>query len=226
MGKRENAIGLYMDGIRDGNPREAVARYTGDRYTQHSTGVADGQEGFIAFFEPFIARNPKRDIEIVRGIEDGRYVFVQAFQSLNDGEAQWVTTDLFDTDEEGTLYYTATVTARTLSDEDVDEVFDWLRGDTDSEAKKRGLFTRTARKLLVQVAPLPRLSITGSLLRPAARSREKFCMFRAPIWITSAYCSTSSSDGWSTASVMIRSPVSSRARASSRSASSPSPWKL
>ena len=97
--KLENAKNLYLEGIRDGNAREAVTKYTGDRYTQHSTGVRDGVEGFVAFFEPFIARNPKRDIQIVRGWEDGRYVFIHAYQSLNDGEAKWVTTDFFDTDE-------------------------------------------------------------------------------------------------------------------------------
>ncbi len=97
--KLDNAVGLYLDGIRDGNVREAVHKYTGDRYTQHSTGVADGAEGFIAFFEPFLERNPDRDIRIVRAFEDGRYVFVQAYQSLNGGESRWVTTDLFDTDE-------------------------------------------------------------------------------------------------------------------------------
>lgn len=97
--KVDNAVGLYLEGIRDGHPREAVAKYTGDRYTQHSTGVADGAEGFIEFFEPFLDRNPVRDIEIVRALEDGRYVFLQAYQSLNDGEAEWVTTDFFDTDE-------------------------------------------------------------------------------------------------------------------------------
>lgn len=97
--KLENAKALYMEGIRDGRVREAVTAYTGVRYTQHSTGVADGVEGFVEFFEPFMARNPKRAIEIVRAIEDGRYVFVHVYQSLNDGEHQWVTTDLFDTDE-------------------------------------------------------------------------------------------------------------------------------
>jgi len=96
--KLENAKSLYMEGIRDGNAREAVTKYTGDRYTQHSTGVRDGVEGFVEFFEPFIKRNPKRDIQIVRGWEDGQYVFVHAYQSLNDGEAKWVTTDFFDTD--------------------------------------------------------------------------------------------------------------------------------
>ena len=97
--KVDNAVGLYLEGIRDGHPREAVAKYTGDRYTQHSTGVADGAEGFIEFFEPFLDRNPVRDIEIVRALEDGRHVFLHAYQSLNNGEAEWVTTDFFDTDE-------------------------------------------------------------------------------------------------------------------------------
>lgn len=100
MGRKlEHAKRLYLEGIRDGNAREAVTKYTGDRYTQHSTGVRDGVEGFVEFFEPFIARNPKRDIQIVRGLEDGQYVFVHAYQSLNDGETEWVTTDFFDTDE-------------------------------------------------------------------------------------------------------------------------------
>lgn len=97
--KLENAKNLYLEGIRDGKAREAVTKYTGDRYTQHSTGVRDGVEGFVEFFEPFIERNPKRDIQVVRGLEDGQYVFLQVYQSLNDGEAKWVTTDFFDTDE-------------------------------------------------------------------------------------------------------------------------------
>ncbi|WP_256369376.1 hypothetical protein [Tenacibaculum sp. M341] len=41
--KLENAKGLYLDGIRDGKIHEAINKYTGDRYTQHSTGVKDGQ---------------------------------------------------------------------------------------------------------------------------------------------------------------------------------------
>ncbi len=96
--KLENAKCLYMEGIRDGNAREAVTKYTGDRYTQHSAGVRDGIEGFVEFFEPFLARNPVRDIRVLRAFEDGQYVFVHAFQSLNHGAAKWVTMDMFDTD--------------------------------------------------------------------------------------------------------------------------------
>ncbi|MEM6547726.1 MAG: nuclear transport factor 2 family protein [Pseudomonadota bacterium] len=103
MTPRDNAIALYMRGIRDGDPRAAVAEHTGARYTQHSTGVAGGQEGFVAFFEPFLRRNPKRDIRVLRALQDGPKVFVHVHQSLNDGEAQWVTMDFFDSDEAGKI---------------------------------------------------------------------------------------------------------------------------
>lgn len=98
--KKDNAIALYMEGIRDGRVRQAVEAYTGDRYTQHSTGVADGVEGFVRFFEPFIDHNPSRDIQVVRALEDGNFVFVHVYQDINNGEARWVTTDLFDTDSD------------------------------------------------------------------------------------------------------------------------------
>ena len=98
--KIANAKGLYLEGIRDGNIKQALDKYTGDRYTQHSTGVGDDKEGFMEFFGPFMERNPVRDIQVVRAIEDGQYVFVHVYQSLNNGEAKWVTADLFDTDEQ------------------------------------------------------------------------------------------------------------------------------
>ncbi len=92
------ATGLYLEGIRDGQPESALSKYTGHRYTQHSTGVGDGKEGFMAFFTPFLEHNTSRDIRVVRAIVDGSYVFCHVFQSLNQGESQWVTMDMFDTD--------------------------------------------------------------------------------------------------------------------------------
>lgn len=104
MGKGlENVHRIYLEGIAGGNARAAVEAYTGHRYTQHSTGVGDGVEGFLAFFEPFVARNPKRDIEIIRSFEDGPWVFCHAYQSLNDGAARWVTMDMFYTDPDGLI---------------------------------------------------------------------------------------------------------------------------
>ena len=104
MGKGlDNVRDIYLNGIAGGNIREAVTKNTGHRYTQHSTGVADGVEGFLAFFEPFVQRNPKREIEIVRILEDGPWVFCNAYQSLNDGDARWVTMDMFFTDPDGLI---------------------------------------------------------------------------------------------------------------------------
>ena len=99
----EHAKGLYLEGIRDGNMKAALDRHVGDRYIQHSTGVADGKEGFMEFFGPFLERTPIRDIQVVRAFEDGRYVFCHVYQNLNNGAAKWVTADLFDTDESGRL---------------------------------------------------------------------------------------------------------------------------
>jgi predicted SnoaL-like aldol condensation-catalyzing enzyme len=96
--KLENAMNLYMYGIRDGRASEAVTKFTGERYTQHSAGIKNGKEGFIEFFGPFLERNPIRDIKVVRSITDGQYVFVHVFQSLNNGESKWVTMDMFDMD--------------------------------------------------------------------------------------------------------------------------------
>lgn len=99
----QHAKGLYLGGIRDGNMQEALEKNVGARYTQHSTGVADGKDGFKAFFEQFIKRSPIRDIQVMRTIEDGQYVFCHVYQSLNNGDAKWVTADLFDTDNDGRL---------------------------------------------------------------------------------------------------------------------------
>jgi len=96
--KLTNAIGLYLDGIRDGHAAVALEKYIGGKYTQHSTGVADGKEGFLEFFTPFLAAHPDRDFRIVRAFEDGQYAFVHVHQTLDGGATQWVTTDLFDTD--------------------------------------------------------------------------------------------------------------------------------
>lgn len=99
MQAKQHAINLYMHGIRDGNMDDALEHNTGDRYTQHSTGVRDGREGFKEFFAPFLERNPVRDLSVVRALQDGKHVFVHVYQNLNNGDAQWVTTDFFDSDE-------------------------------------------------------------------------------------------------------------------------------
>ncbi|HEX9633043.1 MAG TPA: hypothetical protein VGA02_11340 [Gemmatimonadales bacterium] len=63
----------------------------------------------------------------------------------------------------GPHHYRASARARTLSDEDVDEVYAWLRGEDAERADRErpGFLARTARRVLVQVAPLPRITLEG-----------------------------------------------------------------
>lgn len=123
--KTQNAINLYLKGIRDGNYREAVHAYTGDQYKQHSTGVKDGAEGFIEFFSEFVARNSARDIQIVRALEENEFVFLHVYQNINNGETEWVTTDFFRTDANDKIiehwdviapYHAKTLSGRTSID--------------------------------------------------------------------------------------------------------------
>ena len=123
--KLDNAKKLYLEGIRDGKVRESITKYTGEKYTQHSAGVADGIEGFVEFFEPFVERCTSRDIQIIRGFEDGKYVFVHVYQNINNGEAKWVTADIFETDDNDKIiehwdiiqaYQEKTVSGRTMVD--------------------------------------------------------------------------------------------------------------
>ena len=100
--KLENAKNLYLEGIKDGN-MDVVDQYSGDRYTQHSTGVADGAQGFKDFFKGFLERTKDRDIRVIRTIEDGNFVFVHVYQDIDNGAAKWITTDMFDTDENDKL---------------------------------------------------------------------------------------------------------------------------
>lgn len=100
MGERlENAKRLYMEAIQDGHAAEAIEKYSGARYTQHSTPVKDGKDGFVEFFEDFHRRNPVREIQILRGFEDGPFVFLHVLQILNHGEFRYVTADIFETDQ-------------------------------------------------------------------------------------------------------------------------------
>ena len=95
--KSENAKNLYLQRIKEGKV-EVVKEYTGDRYTQHSTGVKDGTDGIIEFFNGFIRRTTDRDIRVIRILEDGRYFFAYVYQDIDNGSAKWVTTDLSGTD--------------------------------------------------------------------------------------------------------------------------------
>ena len=98
----DNARGLYLEAIGEGDYERGIERYAGDRYVQHSHPVPDGKEGFKQFFAAFVDREPDRRMDIVRGFQDRQYVFFHVVQVLR-GQPAWVTMDIFDTDTQGRL---------------------------------------------------------------------------------------------------------------------------
>jgi hypothetical protein len=61
----------------------------------------------------------------------------------------------------GEFFFDAVVTARMLSDDDVDEAFAWLRGEGGDSAhvEDPGLLARLARRVLIRVTALPNVRL-------------------------------------------------------------------
>ncbi len=109
-------------------------------------------------FEYVILFDPVRDryvLEVAEGTEIIRTRDLLARRVAEEYEVVLVP------ETNGTFYYRLSVDVRTLDDSDVDEVFAWLKGeDVDTDRPDRpGVLTRAARRLLVAVAPLPRLQL-------------------------------------------------------------------
>lgn len=69
----------------------------------------------------------------------------------------------FDGPPDGEFYYEASVEARMLSDDDVDEAFAWLRGEAPDSGgvKNPGVVARVARRFLMRVSALPYVRLFG-----------------------------------------------------------------
>ncbi len=108
---------------------------------------------YVVFFDPV------RELFVVEA--PGVTEQLSSLLDLRNRVAQRYRIEALHPAESGRYYYAATVNARTLSDSDVDEVFAWLNGEqSDStELERPGFVTRTARRLLVRVAPLPRITL-------------------------------------------------------------------
>lgn len=146
IGKLKSAMGLYLGALRDGEPEKAVKEFVGNRLIQHSTGVADGPEAFVAHCRNYTDMYPLRDIRILRSLVDGNFVFLHVLQSLNNGMTKFITMDFFETDQDDKViehwdvikpYEGYTPSGHTVLDGEV-EVKDWDKTAANKEVV-RGL---------------------------------------------------------------------------------------
>ena len=99
---KRNAIAFYELMFNGCQPRQAIALYVGDNYIQHNPHVADGKDGFIAYFERMEREFPGKRVIVKRAVAEGDLVVLHCHQ-IWPGDQEYAGIDIFRFDEQGKI---------------------------------------------------------------------------------------------------------------------------
>lgn len=83
-------------------PRQAIEQFVGDEYIQHNPHVANGKDGFIAYFERMAAEYPGKHVTVKRALAEGNHVVLHCHQVWPEG-LEYAGIDIFRLDEAGKI---------------------------------------------------------------------------------------------------------------------------
>ena len=91
---KANVVAFYDLLFNQGRPREALERYVGADYLEHSPHVAAGKEGFVAYFERMAREHPGKSVVFKRVIAEGDLVALHCRQTWRGGQ-EYASMDIF-----------------------------------------------------------------------------------------------------------------------------------